>query len=130
MIYKLKACLVKCMELIKIYWYMEKKAIIAYTSLALRILTLVSLALPFAISKNIGRYWFFIAVIATAYTLLQIAFAIYYACRGKRFFGCLPDFDFTETKSSNLLVTFLMCPSLSLSLSFTHNFCYVLLTKF
>ncbi|OAY32204.1 CASP-like protein 4D1 [Manihot esculenta] len=44
------------------------------------------------------------AVIGTAYTMLQLPFALNYACTGKRMMQCLPEFDFYGDKVISFLL--------------------------
>ncbi|XP_048138976.1 CASP-like protein 4D1 [Rhodamnia argentea] len=58
--------------------------------------------------KNINSYRYVLAtaVIGAAYIIVQLPFAIYYACTEKRMFrnGCLPEFDFYGDKLITLLL--------------------------
>ncbi|KAI3751862.1 hypothetical protein L2E82_22953 [Cichorium intybus] len=94
---------------------MKIKAV-AYSTLVLRILTLLLLAASATYMflnnyKLAGqkttwkdlktyRFVFATAVIGVAYSLIQIPFALYYACTEKRLIrhSCLPEFDFYGDK--------------------------------
>ncbi|GMY24061.1 CASP-like protein [Fagus crenata] len=95
---------------------------IAYSSLVLRILTLLSLIASIVVLvtdkdttddiqttfKDLIAYRYVVSVasIGGAYTLLELLFAMHYACTEKRLIrdGCLPEFDFYGDKIISLLL--------------------------
>ncbi|XP_062157809.1 CASP-like protein 4D1 [Alnus glutinosa] len=113
----------------------KNDAIVATSSLVLRILTLASLLASIALLvtdkitfidgskvtfKDIFayRYVLSIASIGACYKLLQLPFDIYYATKGERLNGCFLDFDFYGDKLISLLLATAVGAGFAVSVEF------------